>query len=472
MRVHEVRRDFVVAKLWHKDYDLNHDVEQYTVGDDYLLDRRLIPADCVGSVAHAMMLASIGVLTEEECAKLGASLVDIVERYLNGGFTVAPSQEDVHTAIENLLTFKLGDIGKKLHTARSRNDQVIVDLRLFTKAWIHDFVSQVVKLLKTLTRFAGHHTFTPMVGRTHMQKAMPSTVGLWAGAYLESVLDDIELLKTAYVLNDQCPLGSAASYGVPIDIDRQMTSNLLGFSRVHRNVLYANNSRGKTELAVMQALEHFMLDFSRLAQDLILFSMPEFGYFSLPDELTSGSSIMPQKKNPCGLELIRAKTATFEGYLVQVATILKGLPSGYNRDLQETKRPFLSALDVAGLTTRMVELTIKQLVVNEDKLLAGFTPEVYATDKALELVVGGMPFRDAYKEVGMNLDKLSSLDPRETVKLRKHMGTAGNLGLEEAFRRAEDAEEWVTKEAENFQKAIKSLMGREIDLAPEGGVLS
>jgi argininosuccinate lyase len=451
---------------------MNHDVEQYTVGDDYLLDRRLIPADCVGSVAHAMMLASIGILTEEECSKLGAGLVDVVERYINGGFTVAPSQEDVHTAIENLLTFKLGDIGKKLHTARSRNDQVIVDIRLFTKAWIHGFIPQVVKLLKALTHLAGHYTYMPMVGRTHMQKAMPSTVGLWAGAYLESVLDDVELLKTAYILNDQCPLGSAASYGVPIDINRQMTSDLLGFSKVQRNVLYANNSRGKTELAVMQALEHFMLDFSRLSQDLILFSMPEFGYFSLPDELTSGSSIMPQKKNPCGLELARAKTATFEGYVVQVATILKGLPSGYNRDLQETKRPFLSALDLAGLTTRIMELTVKQLIINEDKLLAGFTPEVYATDRALELVAGGMPFRDAYKEVGLNLDKLSSLDPKEVVKQRKHLGTAGNLGLEEAGRRTGDIESWVTNEAEHFQNAIKNLMGREIDLAPEGGVLS
>lgn len=456
-----------MAKLWHKNYDLDRDVELYTVGDDYILDCRLIPADCVGSAAHATMLASIGVLTEKERDALKAGLSEIIQRYLDGSFTITPSQEDVHTAVENLLTFKLSDVGKKLHTCRSRNDQVIVDIRLFTKAWLQGFVGQVVKLCKALKDVAGRYTHTPMVGRTHMQKAMPSTVGVWAGAYLESTLDNLELLKAAYVLNDQCPLGSAASYGVPIEINRQMTSDLLGFAKVHRNVLYANNSRGKTELAVMQALEHFMLDCSRLSQDLILFSMPEFGYFSLPDELTSGSSIMPQKKNPCGLELMRAKTSTFLGYVTQVSGILKGLPSGYNRDLQETKRAFFSAIDLAGLTIRLMELTIRKLVVNEEKLIAGFSPDVYATDRALELVAEGKPFRDAYKEVGMNLDKLAALDPREVVKKRKHMGTAGDLGLEETDARASAMEAWAVDEADRFHKAIKELMGHDVDLAPE-----
>jgi len=456
-----------VSKLWHKNYDLDRDVEEYTVGDDYVLDARLTPADCVGSAAHAAMLASIGILQKDEASALKSALNEIIELYGDGRFAIERSQEDVHTAVENFLTERLGDAGKKLHTCRSRNDQVIVDIRLYTKAWLLDFFANAVGLARTLNGFAAEHRLTPMVGRTHMQKAMPSTVGLWAGAYLESLLDDIELLKSAYVLNDMCPLGSAASYGVPLDIDRGMTAALLGFARVHRNVIYTNNSRGKTELAVMHALEQFMLDYSRLAQDMILFSMPEFGYFTLPDEMTSGSSIMPQKKNPCGLELVRAKTATFCGYGLQVAGILKALPSGYNRDLQETKRPFFAALDLAGLSTRIMELTVGRVKVNEERLLAAFTPEVYATDRALELVVSGMPFRDAYREVGLNLDKLAALDPREVVKKRRHIGTAGDLGLDEAAARADAADRWASGEAERFDAAISGLMGRSIELAPK-----
>ncbi|MBN1807670.1 MAG: argininosuccinate lyase [Planctomycetes bacterium] len=455
-----------MAKLWQKDYDLDGDVEKYTVGDDYLLDLRLVSADCVGSAAHAEMLASIGVLSEKESVALKKALNEILGLFDKGAFAITPDQEDVHTAVENVLTEKLGDVGKKLHTCRSRNDQVILDTRLFAKAWMLGFAGCALKTVEALSELAEKHRLTPMVGRTHMQKAMPSTVGVWAGAHMESLLDDLELLKAAYVLNDQCPLGSAASYGVPVDIDRRKVSELLGFAKPQRNVLYANNGRGKIELAVMQALEQFMLDYSRVAQDLILYSMPEFGYFNLPDELTSGSSIMPQKKNPCGLELVRAKTSTYMGLVMQVGGILKGLPSGYNRDLQETKRPFMQALDIVEQTTRLIDLTVRRLAVNEEKLIAGFTPEVYATDRALELVVKGMPFRDAYREVGLNLDKLSDADPVEMVKQRRHLGTAGDLGIEEARARATSAGKWAGQQGEALRLAIKNLMGREVELAP------
>lgn len=453
-----------MTKLWHKDYDMHADIEGFTVGDDYVLDMRLVPADCVGSAAHAAMLTSIGLLSGDEKAALLAGLNSVLDAFYAGDFRIEPSDEDVHTAVENRLTKTLGEAGKKLHACRSRNDQIIADLRLYGKARLLAFAVDALALAGALLALAEKERLTPMVGRTHMQKAMPSTVGVWAGAWLESLLDNFGPLEAAYRLNDACPLGSAAGFGVPIKIDREYTSRLLGFERLQKNVLYVNNSRGKVELAILRALEQFVLDYSRLAQDLIIFSLPEFGYFRLPAELTSGSSIMPQKKNPCALELVRAKSATFAGYAGQIAGIVKALPSGYNRDLQETKRPFLNGLALAAAMTRILALCVKRLEVDRERLLAGFSPDVFATDAALELALAGLPFRDAYQQVGLNLHKLQATDPHAALAKRTHAGTAGDLRLDAAAATIDELAAGVSARSRAFSGALEALMGRPIDL--------
>jgi argininosuccinate lyase len=289
---------------------------------------------------------------------------------------------------------------------------------------------------------------------------MPSSVGLWAGGWLESLLDDLRLLQTAYELNDQCPLGSAASYGVPLPIDREYTSELLGFARLQSNVLYANNSRGKIESVILGACAQIAVDLSRLAQDLINFSLPEFGYFRIPNELCTGSSIMPQKRNPCGLELIRAKASTILAYHGQILNILKGLPSGYNRDFQETKRPFLLGLKLTISCVRVMDITFQKLEVCEDRLLAAFTPEVFATDEALRLVAEGMPFRDAYRQVAQSLDQLSGADPRESIAKREHAGGPGNLRLDLADDVMKSLRGFVEERRGAFERARGALLGR------------
>ncbi|MDK1032558.1 MAG: lyase family protein, partial [Planctomycetia bacterium] len=342
--------------------------------------------------------------------------------------------------------------------SRSRNDQVLVDLRLWTKERLFDIEDAALGLAKALLEFAKKHAATPMPGRTHMQIAMPSSVGLWAGAHLEAILDDLLLLKAAYELNDQCPLGAAASYGCALPVDRQMTSDLLGFAKVQNNVLYANNSRGKIEAAVIAALAQIMVTLSKAAMDLIIFSMPEFGYFSIPAELCTGSSLMPQKKNPAGLELIRAKSATVNALLNQVLGIVRALPSGYNRDFQETKRPLMQAVDITLASLGIMKISIERLGVNKENLLKGFVPEIFATDRVLELVAEGTAFRDAYQQVAKDLDSLGARDPVENIKSKTHLGATGNLGLDLAEKRIAEAAARLKGLREAFDGCIRRLL--------------
>lgn len=419
-----------MSKIWAKDYELDSLIEEYTVGNDYILDLDLIEFDCIGSIAHAKMLSTIGILTDDEYQKLEAELNNIIEDVKNNNFVIKRSDEDCHTAIEARLTDRLGEVGKKIHTGRSRNDQVITATRLYTKFQIEQTISSGLSLITSLTKMARENSDVPMVGRTHMQTAMPSSIGLWMGAFAEELTDSLRLLESIYHIVDQNPLGSAASYGVPLPLDRALTAELLGFKKVQNNVLYVNNSRGKFESMVLDALDQISLTLSKMAQDLILFSLPEFDYFSLPKELCSGSSIMPQKKNPDGFELLRSKSAIVSSCAFQVKSIIRSLPSGYNRDFQDTKEPFLRGCNTALLSIRVMELSMINLKVNKDKCLEGFTPEIYATDAALELVAKGASFRDAYVEVGLNVDKLGQRDAVESIKSRTHLGSTGNLGLE------------------------------------------
>jgi argininosuccinate lyase len=447
-----------MAKLWHKAVDLDGEIEQYTVGNDYVLDMELVEADVLGSVAHAKMLAAIGILTEEEFGRLKEALKEVLGLWNRGDFCIEPSQEDVHTAVEAFLTDKLGELGKKIHTGRSRNDQVLVDTRLYVRDRLLDVRYEVALLADTLARFAEKWREVPMPGRTHTQRAMPSSVGLWAGAFAESLADDLVLLGTAAELNDQCPLGSAASYGVGLPIDRQMTADLLGFAKVQNNVLYANNSRGKMEAIALFACTEVMHDLAKLANDLIFFSIPEMGYFGLPEEYCPGSSIMPQKKNPGPLELIRAKSAAVEADLFRVLHITRALPSGYNRDFQETKEPLMQGLKVTESSLKVARLIFENLTVNEETLLKSFTPELYAADEALEMAARGVPFRDAYKQVGLNLDKLADRDPRENILSKTHLGAPGNLGLAALRQRLSENIEQIKAAGSRIDDAKNSLL--------------
>jgi len=298
-----------------------------------------------------------------------------------------------------------------------------------------------------------------MPGRTHMQIAMPSSLGLWAGAWAESLLDDLTLVKAAHTLSDSSPLGSGAAYGSALPLDRKMVADLLGFAKVQNNVLYCANSRGKAELATLAACGQVMVDLSRLATDLVIGSMPEFGYFRIPKELCTGSSMMPQKRNPCGLELVRAKAAAVLGAEGQIAGILRALPSGYNRDFQETKGPFMRGVEATLGSLSVLRLTFEKLEVVQENLRKGFIPEIYATDRALELVAEGVPFRDAYRRVAAHLEELMDRDPVKNLKSKKLQGGPGNLGLAGLTKRAGTAEKWLKGVRDPFEAALRKLLG-------------
>lgn len=412
-----------MTKLWEKGYKLDELIESYTVGDDYKLDVKLVKYDCLASIAHAKMLEKIGILTSSECVSLVSCLQGINE------LNIEQHHEDCHTAIENHLIARLGDVGKKIHTARSRNDQVLVVLRLYSKDELDGVKKACLLLAQTLTTFAEKYKAVAIPGRTHTQLAMPSSLGLWAGAFAESMLDNVKILQNAYELSDQCPLGSAASYGVALPIDRQMTSDLLGFSKVQNNVLYCNNSRGKFEAAILHALVQVMNDLSKMSSDLILFSLPEIRYVSLPKEMCLGSSLMPQKKNPCSLELMRAKAATVSSYLMQVLEIIRPLVSGYNRDFQETKAPLMNGFDTTLSSILVMIKTIEGLNVHVDNCLNAFTGELFATDLVLQKVAAGLPFRTAYQEVAAEIENVEVCDPVANILSKTHLGATGNLHL-------------------------------------------
>ena len=451
-----------MAKLWDKNYDLDALIERFTVGSDYILDLKLLPADCVASAAHATMLASAGIISAKDKELLLAELAALLKDFDAGEFVILPEHEDGHTAIEERLIARLGDVGKKIHTGRSRNDQVLTAQRLYSRGLLCAVAEAVCSLVEVLLEYGRTHALTPMPGRTHMQPAMPSSVGLWAMAFAEQLLDTCELLDTAYRLNDQSPLGAAASYGVPLPLDRELTARLLGFSKVQTNVLYANNSRGVMESIVLDSFEQLGLCLGKLASDCITFSLPEFGYFSLPDRLCSGSSIMPQKKNPDGLELVRAKTAALSGQAQGVKNVIRALPSGYNRDFQETKAPLIhggrTILDCLSVT----QLTMEELEINKDALVAGFGPDIYATDKAIELVQGGMSFRDAYRKVAAEIDQMEDRSPAESLLSRRHLGTPNNLDVDGSAVRLSAYRSTIAARVAVLHSLGPNLLGYEV----------
>lgn len=457
-----------MAKLWDKGYSLDALIERFTVGNDYLLDRRLVGADAVASIAHARMLAEIGILSRDDLAALEAELRAVASEAVGQGVTIERGQEDGHTYIEERLVNRVGEAGKRIHTGRSRNDQVIASTRLFAREGALAVRGELFSCTEALLTLAGDHERTPMPGRTHMQPAMPSTVGLWAASYAEALLDVDELVAVAYRLLNRSPLGAAASFGVPLPLRRELVADLLGFAGVHHNVLAAVSSRGQNELALLDALEQVGLVLSRFASDLIFFSVPEIGYFSLPDELCSGSSIMPQKRNPDGLELLRGKSAGLSAFADQVRAVVRSLPSAYNRDVQETKEPLIRALDAAIDMLSVAARSAESLVVHEDRLRSAFTPEIYATDLAVERVRAGESFRDAYRAVAASLGEI---DPRafnldEIVARRSSTGSPGNLDLAYAARLLGDRRADAEREWARVEEAIAALAGGPLPLYP------
>jgi argininosuccinate lyase len=419
-------------KLWEKGTQFDAVIEHFTVGDDYLLDQRLVAFDCIASLAHARMLATIDILTKQELEALTKGLTDIYQRHRSGEFIIERHHEDCHTAIENFLCRHHGDAGKKIHTARSRNDQVLTALRLYMKAELVNTLDSVVSLSGRFIEFARMHARVAIPGRTHMQLAMPSSLGLWAGAIAESLLDDAHMLRDTYATIDQCPLGSASSYGTAVPINRSMVAELLQFRKVQNNVLYANNSRGKFEAAVIHALSQTGLSISKAASDLMFFALPEIGYVTIAQELCSGSSLMPQKQNPCALELLRAKSGTTVNLLSQVIAIIRALPSGYHRDFQETKAPLMTAFDITQASCVVLGKHVNGLSINHANCRNAFRPEIFATDDALQLSLEGLPFREAYQRVAGSLVNVQRHDPEENILKKTHAGASGNLGLEHA----------------------------------------
>ena len=455
--------------------DVSEAVLTFTAGRDVELDRGLIDADCIGTAAHVVMLSEMSVqpavISATNRKRVLRALVAQMKAARAGKFRITLKDQDVHLALERYLTKALGDLGKRVHTGRSRNDQVAVDLRLFAKEELLDTLDDVSRLALALISFGRAHATTPMVGRTHMQKAMPSSVGLWATSHAESLLDDAVLLVSAYELNDQCPLGSAAGYGVPLPIDRERVSDLLGFSRPIHNVLYASSARGKVESVILQGMSQVMVSLSRLAQDLMIYTMPEFGYFVLPTEFCTGSSIMPQKNNPDVLELVRARASRVAAHAQAVQDLLRGAVTGYNRDLQEAKEPFLEGMAMTRGCLRILAPLVQALKVDRAALEAGFTPEVFATDRALELVAGGKPFRDAYMQVKRELAVLADQDPQEAVDKKTHLGGTAGVDYDELRDRAKEVASLSRDERKSYYRAVSKLMGIRYpdDLADQPG---
>jgi len=448
-----------MKKLWQKNQEaLNPLVERFETENDLLLDHKLTKFDVYGSLAHAYMLTKIGIISPKEFGVLRNSLKKILDLDKKDSFKLKFGDEDIHTKIENFLINDSGKPGEKIHTARSRNDQVLLNLRLFGKEKLLEIWGETLQLASVLNSLSQKFEEIPMPGYTHMQKAMPSSVGMWFGAYAESALDNIQLIKTAFELNNQSPLGSAASYGVPLPIDRQLVCKLLGFEKVQNNSLYCQNSRGKIESIIMFALLQITLDISKMASDIMIFTTSEFNFFDVNKTFTSGSSIMPQKKNVDIAELLRSKVHVIESYFTQIINITKNLPSGYNRDSQDTKKPFIEGFDLTSKVIEMAILLVANITPKKDVLKKAMTEDLYATEKAYGLVKQGMPFRQAYMEIGQNLSAIDDINPLESLKMSKHIGGTGNLNIKNTTRQINFEKKILNTKQKEYQKTIINLL--------------
>ena len=413
------------AKLWEKSVHVTEEIDRFTVGHDRELDLYLAKYDVLGSMAHVTMLHSIGLIADEELPVLLRELRAIYQVAESGDFVIEDGIEDVHSQEELMLTRKLGDMGKKIHSGRSRNDQVLVDLKLFTRDKIREVAEAVRDLFAELQQQSERYKNVLMPGYTHLQVAMPSSFGLWFGAYAESLADDMLLLEAAYRMTNRNPLGSAAGYGSSFPLNRTMTTELLGFDSMDYNVVYAQMGRGKNERNVAFALAGIAGTVAKLAFDACMFNSQNFGFVRLPDECTTGSSIMPHKKNPDVFELIRARCNKLQALPTQVVMIMNNLPCGYFRDLQEIKEVFLPAFDQLLSCLRMATYIVARMRVNEHILDDARYDLMFSVEEVNRLASEGMPFRDAYKKVGLDIEA-HQFTPNKEIH-HTHEGSIGNL---------------------------------------------
>ena len=412
-------------KLWEKNFEINKEIERFPVGRDREMDMYLAKYDVLGSMAHITMLESIGLLEKDELTQLLAELKNIYRSCEQGEFVIEDDVEDVHSQVEMLLTRKLGDMGKKIHSGRSRNDQVLVDLKLFTRHQLKDIADEVKSLFDELIAKSEQYKNILMPGYTHLQVAMPSSFGLWFGAYAESLADDLLFLQAAYKMTNRNPLGSAAGYGSSFPLNRTMTTELLGFDSMDYNVVYAQMGRGKMERNVGFAIATIAGTLAKMAFDACMFNSQNFSFVKLPKECTTGSSIMPHKKNPDVFELIRAKSNKLQALPQQVTLIMNNLPVGYFRDLQIIKEVFLPAFDDLKDCLQMAAYIINKIEVNEHILDNPMYDPMFSVEEVNRLAANGMPFRDAYKKVGLDIEA-GNFVPDKNIH-HTHEGSIGNL---------------------------------------------
>lgn len=412
-------------KIWQKNIEVNKAIEVFTVGKDRELDLQMAAYDVLGSLAHVEMLASITLLTKDELAQIQIALKEIYKEILAGNFTISDSVEDVHSQVEWLLTERIGEAGKKIHSGRSRNDQVLVDLKLYFRSCIQEMVENTTSLFHQLISLSNAHKDKLLPGYTHLQIAMPSSFGLWFGAYAESLVDDMEVMLAAYKICNKNPLGSAAGYGSSFPLNRTLTTELLGFEQLNYNVVYAQMGRGKTERILAQAMSSVAATLAKMAMDVCLFINQNFGFISFPDELTTGSSIMPHKKNPDVFELIRSRCNKIQALPNEIAMMTTNLPSGYHRDLQLLKENLFPAITSLNECLEMCTFMLQNISV-KDKILDDKKYDyLFSVDVVNELALSGTPFREAYKIVGETIEN-GTFSPNKTLK-HTHEGSIGNL---------------------------------------------
>jgi argininosuccinate lyase len=418
-----------MAKLWQKNNlsqnELAQKVEQFTVGNDRELDKLLAKYDVLGSLAHTKMLAEVGLLSNEDLSPIQQELKNIFKAIENDNFSIADESEDIHSEIEFRLTEKLGDIGKKIHSGRSRNDQVLLDIKLYTRNEVEEITTLTKSLFNTFIQLSNIHKDKLIPGYTHLQLAMPSSFGLWFGAYAESLVDDIQMLFAAFTLANKNPLGSGAGYGGSFPLNRTLTTTLLGFEDLNYNVVYAQMNRGKMEKNIAFAIANIAATLSKFAMDCCLYMNQNFGFISFPDVLTTGSSIMPHKKNPDVFELIRAKCNKLQNLPSQINSIITNLPSGYHRDLQIIKEDFFTSFETIKSCLEMTNVMLQNIIIKDNILEDEKYKLLFTVESVNELVNNGMPFRDAYIKVGKDVE--ANRYEKPTTLNHTHEGSIGNL---------------------------------------------
>ncbi len=437
--------------LWAKGLPLDQAIHRFTVGEDPQLDLQLLPFDCLGSAAHARMLSEVGLLTEADGQQLVQALADLYPKLLAHQLVIDPALEDGHTALEAALVERVGDTGKRIHLGRSRNDQVVLALRLLQRQSIVDLGHGLVELARSLQRFAQSHADQALPGFTHMRRAMPSSVGQWAVAYVEGLIEELDALPGLWQRLDRCPAGSAAGFGVPLTIDRQRSAELMGFSRVQRATIDAQNGRARHSQAILDWLASVALGLEKLCWDLCLYSGDEYGYFALPDAATTGSSIMPNKRNPDVAELGRGRCRELYGLAQTHRQIMSGLPSSYHSDFQLGKAPLLSALNLSGELFDVLRRVVDGLQVRADRADAAMSSDLYAADRASQLAASGMPFRDAYRQVAAELAAGDFAADQGAADA--HVGARGYLALDLAEQELDSCAAWINQ----HQQALNDL---------------